>query len=232
MKSTTASVPLLALVVLALTACGPTPPPGDTPADPRPTHTGSPTPIPVPTPTETLPPEALDPLDTVTRILLQTERVSFCDDEACGVDGFRYDESPDLAIAKLNAVFEIEPTVASYEAIDGSMGYDYRWGDAFMLYFSSGTGTAGGVPMGIHVTVASVGGVAIGTGHGVHVGTPWAEVVAVADSVNSYPETDEVEAWFDTVPSDGGFLTAIIAFGDEGGAVTSITGPIRTGVYS
>jgi hypothetical protein len=229
-KGTTASIPLLALVVLALTACGPTPPPGDTPADPRPTPTGSPTPIPVPTPTETLPPEALDPLDTVTRILLLTESVSFCDDEACGVDGFRYDGDAALAIAKLTAVFGTGPESTHYDD-GGGIVSDYHEWDGFSLASWAGDGSLPG--MGVHVAAANVAGIAIETEHGVHVGTSMSEARDLADiAYQTFGEYSEIfEAHFDVVATDANNWSAVVAFreSDTSGPVTSISAPIRTG---
>ena len=228
-RSIAASVPLL-LIALALAGCAPTPPPGATPVDPRPTPTGTSTPIPVPTPTVTLPPEEVDPLDTVTSILLQTEQAWFCDDVACGVDGFRYDDDPDLVIAKLTAVFGLEPVVGLY-GDDGNLAYDYRWGDDFVLFYTDGPDVDPGVSM--DVTAPDVAGVAIETEHGVRVGTPWAEAAAVAESVDSFSGEagSWVMAWFDTIERDG-YPVAVIAFGTAGGAVESISAPTSFVTYS
>lgn len=226
----TASVPLLLLVALALAGCGPTPAPGATPSDPRPTGTS--TPIPLPVPTETLPPEAPEPLDTVTRILLLTEHLYFCDDIACAVDGFRYDDAPDLAIVKLTAVFEVEPTVESYEGVAGSTSYAYRWGDDFLLYFSTGGGSDVDHLLRVDVTTASFAGVAIETEHGVRVGMPMSEAIALADYSDASPsESGEVyAAYFDLAGEPGGTWTAIVAFrpDDTTGPVTDLVGPITT----
>jgi hypothetical protein len=229
------SVPLLSLLVLALVGCGPTPPPIDTPADPRPTPPATATPIPVPTPTETLPPETLDPLETVTHILLLTEIVQFCDDVACGVDGFRYDDSPDFAIAKLTAVFGIGPTVESYEGYAGSTSYDYRWGEGFLLYFSTGGSAEVDHLVRVQVTTPSVVDVTIETVGGVHVGSLWADAAAAADSVREASgETDDgvLEARFDATPTGSpNEFDAILGFGNVGGTgpVTTLVGPITIG---
>lgn len=238
MRGTTASLPLVALLALALAGCGPTPPPGDSPLPPRPTWTSAPngspdaTAAPTPLPTPTLAPGDLDPLADVTRILLQTETAYFCDDVACGVDGFRYDESPALAIAKLNEVFGIEPVVNRYEG-GGRVDEDYAWG-GFLLYFSTEGGALLG--MAVQVTAASVEGIVIETEHGVRVGTPWAEAAASADSVHeSVGETDDPiwEARFDEISTGTNETTSIIAFrGNRGtGPVGTLTGPIETGEY-
>lgn len=236
MKRTIASVPLLALVMLTLAGCGPTPPPGDAPVDPRPTPTGSPTPIPLPSPSETLPPEALDPLDTVTRILLQTRTLSFCDDLACGVDGFRYDDSPETAITKLTGVFGFAPAGERYDNGDGSVSTYYAW-DQFMLYVTT-EGDVLTLPMGVSISAASVGDIVVETEHGVRVGTPWTEAAEVADSVDSFADEmeDVWEARFDVTPTGtSGEFEAIIAFGNVGGGggpITSIMGPITTAEFS
>ncbi len=112
MRRTTALLPLLVVTALALVGCGPTPPPPiDTPPDPRPTVPATATPVPLPSPTVTLPPETLPPLESTTKILLTTEVVYFCDDVACGFDGFYFEGPSDDAIANLTAVFGFEPTV-------------------------------------------------------------------------------------------------------------------------
>lgn len=230
MKRTFASVPLL-LVALALAACAPTPPPGATPVDPRPTPPPSSTPIPLPTPTATLPAEEVDPLDTVTTILLQTEQASFCDEAACGVDGFGYHDDPDLVIAKLTAVFGFEPTVGVY-ADDSNLAYNYRWGDGFVLYYTEGPDLDLGVSL--DVQTADVGGVVIETEHGVRVGTPWAEAAAAAERVDSFAgEAGSWDmAWFDTIEREDGFLFAVIAFGATGGVVESMSAPSTFGTYT
>jgi hypothetical protein len=231
-KRSIASAPLL-LVALALAACAPTPPPGATPADPRPTPPSTATPIPVPT--ETLAPEEVDPLAAVTRILLQTETAWFCDDVACGIDGFRYDEDPDAAIAKLTVLFGFEPTAESYDGYAGSTSYAYWWGDDVLLYFSTGDSPEIDHLVRVQVTTASVGGIAIETEGGVRVGTPWAAAAAAADSVREASgETDDgvMEAWFDTRPTDRpNTFDAILAFGNAGGTgpVSTLVGPITTG---
>ena len=172
----------------------------------------------------------------MTRILLQTEALSFCDDVACGVDGIYYDGPPDLAIAKLTAVFGIEPTALSYEGFAGSTSYDYWWGDYFLLYFS--TGGSGEVDHLVRVqmmTAASVEGVTVETEGGVHVGSPWADAAAAADSVREASgETDDgvLEARFDSTPTGSpNEFDAILGFGNSGGTgpVTTLVGPITIG---
>jgi hypothetical protein len=227
MRRTLVTVPLVALLV----GCGPTPPPGDTPSDPRPTPTSTSTPIPVPTPTVTLPPEEVDPLDTVTRILLQTESASFCDDVACAIDGFRYDDDPAVAIAKLTAVFGLEPVVGLY-ADDGNRAYDYRWGDGFVLVYTEGPDVDLGVSL--EVRAADVAGVGIETEHGVRVGTPWADAVAAADRVDSFAgEAGSWDmAWFDSREDAAGVQVAVIAFNSGGGSpVDSLSAPASFVTY-
>jgi hypothetical protein len=232
MRRTLLSVPLVAVVAL-LVGCGPTPPPGDTPADPRPTPTGSPVALPIPTVTPTIPPEELDPLDTVTRILLQTEGASFCDDIACGVDGFFYDNDPATAIAKLTAVFGVTPESQRYDDGGGRFSEYHDWG-GFTLYFS--TEGAELLGLGVSVTTAVIEDVAIETEHGVHVGTLMSEALDLADLVYTTDgETGPIyEAHFDVVAADANNWTAVIAFrvDDTSGPVTSIAAPISTGDIS
>lgn len=225
----TAPAPLLAVLALTLVGCAPAPPPGATPVDPRPTTTS--TPIPLPTPTVTLAPEETDPLDRVTSILLQTEQAWFCDDTACGVDGFWYHDDPAEAIAKLTAVFGFEPTVGLY-ADDGNRAYDYRWGDGFVLSYTDGPGID--LEIALEVRVAQVAGVSVETEHGVQVGTPWATAAAAAERVDSFSgEAGSWDmAWFDTREDEVGFLFAVIAYGTVGGAVESISAPSTFGAYS
>lgn len=227
---TTTAIPLIALLALAVAGCAPTPPPGAMTTDPRPTPTVTGTPIPVPTPTVSLPPEALDPLDTVTTILLQTDAAYFCDDIACAVDGFYYAGDPALAIAQLTAVFGHAPESERFDDGGGRFSEYHDWG-GFLLYFSTDGGELLG--LGVDVTSASVEGVAIETEHGVHVGTPRAEALALADlAFPSAGETGEIfEAHFGVVAVDANNWTAVIAFGSNGasGAVRSISAPIATG---
>lgn len=229
MKRSIATAPLLLVAALALVGCGPTPPPGATPVDPRPTPTGTSTPIPVPTPTVTLPPDEGDPLDAVTRILLLTERASFCDDVACGTDGFRYDDDPDLVTAKLTAVFGVDPVVGLY-ADDGNRAYDYRWGDGFVLSFTDGPDVDRTIYLDI--SVPAVAGIAIEAESGVRVGTPWSDAAAAADHVDSFSGEAGtwVMAWFDTIDVDG-VPVAVIAYGTDGGAVESIRVPDQFVTY-
>jgi hypothetical protein len=186
----------------------------------------------MPAPTVTLPPEEIDPLDRVTRILVQSEQVWFCDDVACGVDGFRYDDDPAVAVAKLTAVFGVEPAVASYGGGGaGYVGYDYRWGGV-LIYFSEGSGST--LPIGLEVTAADVAGVVVETEHEVRVGTPWTDAAAAADHVEpSAGEGDDIqEAWFDTRERVDGVQFAVIAFSVGGSTITSISAPIWFGSYS
>lgn len=230
MRRTLVPVPLVALIAL-LVGCAPAPAPGDTPSDPRPTPTTTSTPIPVPTPTVTLPPEEVDPLDTVTRILLQTERASFCDDVACAVDGFSYDDDPAVVIAKLTAVFDLEPVVGLY-ADDDNRAYDYRWGDGFVLSYTEGPGIDLGVML--DVRVAAVAGIVIETEHGVRVGTPWADAAGAADRVDSFAgEAGSWEmAWFDSREDEDGVQVAVIAFNSGGGSpVDSLSAPASFVTY-
>lgn len=221
MKRSIASAALL-LVVLA--GCAPTPPPGATPVDPRPTPTGSSTPIPVPT--ATLPPEEVDPLDTVTTVLLQTEAVSFCDDVACGIDGFDFStDDHETAAAKLSAVFGVEPRVERVEAEEGGVAIYYSW-DGVVLSYVVGEGLIG-TSLGISVDSARVGDVAIETLHGVHVGMPLAEAEPLAAFV--FTGYGDHELRFDIVPDPvypWDFFVG--AYGAEGGsgAVLNLTAPV------
>lgn len=226
MIRTTASVPLLLVAALALVGCGPTPPPADTPADPRPTLTGTPTPVPSPTTTVTLPPEEVDPLDAVTRLLLETAGVSFCDGASCTVDGFDFETtSHEVAAAKLTAVFGADPLVERLESEEGGEAVYYTW-DAFRLYYVVGEGLIGR-NLGVSVDAASVHGVAVETVHGVHVGMSLAEAASVADFV--FTGYGEYELRFDLVPDDvypadyfvGGYGAA-----DGSGPVRTLTAPI------
>lgn len=223
MKRTIASVPLL-LVALALAACAPTPPPGATPVDPRPTPPSTATPIPVPT--ATLPPEDLDPLDAVTRILLETERVSFCDDTTCAIDGFDFaDDAHEVAAAKLAAVFGADPIVERWDPEEGGEAVYYTW-DAFRLSYVVGEGLIGS-SLGVTVEAPAAYGVAVETVHGIRVGTPLSEARAHADLVVT--DFGEYEMHFDSVPDPvypwdfyvGGFGAV-----DGSGAVLSLTAPL------
>ncbi|WP_395639092.1 hypothetical protein [Pseudolysinimonas sp.] len=228
MHRTLASVPLLALVAL-LVGCGPTPP-GDTPVDPRPTPTGSPVALPTPTTTPTIPAAEIDPLDTVTRILVLTEQVRFCDDVACTIDGFRYDGDPALAVAKLTAVFGTAPASERYDDGGGQFSEYHDWG-GLLLYFS--TIDSGPLGMGVSVDAGAVEGVAVETEHGVRVGTPMSEALENADLVYTQngESGDVYEAHFDVIAADANNLRAVIAFRaiDTAGPVTSISAPISTG---
>jgi hypothetical protein len=233
MRRTLITVPLVALVAL-LVGCAPTPPPGATPSDPRPTPTGSPVPLPTPTVTPTIPAEEIDPLDTVTRILLETEAAYFCDDVACGVDGFFYElDDPALTIAKLTAVFGITPESQRYDDGGGRFSEYHDWG-GFTVYFSTDGDELLG--LGVSVITAAVEGVAIETEHGVHVGTPMSEALELADLVyTNAGDTGEIyEAHFDVVAADANNWKAVIAFraGDTSGPVTELAAPIGTGDIS
>jgi hypothetical protein len=220
---TLASVPLL-LVAFALAACAPTPPPGATPADPRPTPPSTATPIPVPT--VTLPPEDLDPLDTVTRLLLETGGVSFCDASTCTIDGFDFETTPHgVAAAKLAVVFGADPLVERSEAEEGGEAVYYTW-DSFRLYYVVGEGLIGR-NLGVSVDAANVHGVAVETLHGVRVGTPVAEAAALADVV--FTGYGEYEMRFDTMPDPvypADFFVAGYGAEDGSGAVLTLTAPI------
>lgn len=214
-----AAAPLLAAALLALTACGPTPEPGaSTPA-------ASPTSAP-----ESAPP--VEPLDTVTRILLLTDTVYFGDEAGWGVDGFRYDAPPDEAIAKLTAVFGEEPeSEIRDDAVDGSISESHRWG-GFHLYFNHGGGAF--ERMGVEVTAASVNGVAIETEHGVGVGTPMTEAIALADDTAVVLGLSEVfEARFDhSVDADGNDVYVVVYGNDDGtGNVRMMIAPIESSGY-
>lgn len=235
MKRTLASVSLLGLFLISLAACAPTPPPGVTPTDPRPTPPRTATPVPVPTPTTTLPPEALDPLGTVTSILLQTEIAYFCDDVGCALDGFAYNDPADEVITKLTAVFGFEPRAESYEGYAGSTSHDYWWGDGFLLYFSTGGSAEIDHRLRVDVGTAVVEGVRIETIDGIHVGSPWKDAAAAADSVREAPsETDDgvLEARLDTIPTGRpNEFYAVVAYGNAGGTgpVTELVGPATIG---
>ena len=185
----------------------------------------------MPEPTETLSPEALDPLDAVTRILIQTESLYFCDDLACGVDGFRYGNPADQAVAKLTAAFDAEPTVESYEGYAGSTSYAYWWTRDFLLYFSAGGSAEVDHTLRVQVGAASIHGVTVEAEHGVRVGTPMSAAVAAAEySGTMVAEVETLEAHFGVIGTAGEAWTAIIASGDPapGARVSSIFGPIRT----
>jgi hypothetical protein len=233
MRRTLVTIPLLAVVAL-LVGCGPTPPPGDTPGPrPTPTGTGSPVALPTPTVTPTIPTEVLDPLDTVTSILLQTENIFFCDDITCGVDNVSYYGDPAVMIAKLTAVFGVTPESQRYDDGGGRFSEYHDW-NGFTLYFS--TDSTGLIGLGVDVKVAAVGGVAIETLHGVHVGTPMSEALELADFVYTYAGEveDAREAHFDVVVDDASNWRAVIAFGPDtaSGLVTTIAAPISTGDVS
>lgn len=221
MFRTLAAAPLLAAALLALAACGPTPEPGaSTPA-------ASPTPTSAP---ETAPP--VDPLDTVTRILLLTDTVYFGDEAGWGVDGFRYDAPHAEALAKLTAVFGEEPvSEIRDESLDGSISESHRWG-GFHLYFLTGAGVR--ETMGVEVTTASVNGIAIETEHGVGVGTPMTEAVALADDTAVVLGLSEVfEARFDhSVDDDGNDVYVVVYGNDDGtGDVRMMIAPIESAGY-
>jgi hypothetical protein len=230
MRRTLATVPLVTLVAF-LVGCAPTPPPGATPSDPRPTPTTTSTPIPVPTPTVTLPAEEVEPLETVDRILLQTERASFCAGATCTVEGFGYDDDPAVVVAKLTAVFALEPVVDLY-ADDGNLAYTYRWGDGVALSFTEGPDLDLGVYLDI--TAASIAGVVVETEHAVRVGTSWADAAAVAESTDAFSGEAGTwsMAWFDTIELDDGFLVAVIASSDTGVRIDSIQAPATFGTYT
>lgn len=220
MRRTFTTVPLLVVVAL-LVGCGPTPPPGDTPADPRPTLTGTPTPVPSPTSTVTLPPEEVEPLDTVTRILLLTEYVYFCDEVACAVDGFNFEvDSHEVAAAKLTAVFGADPLVERLDPEEGGEAVYYTWDD-FRLYYVVGEGMIGR-NLGVSVEAATVHGVTVETVRGVHVGMPLADAIPLADLV--FTGFGDYELRFDTVPDDE--YPADYFVGVYGGP--SGTGPVLT----
>ncbi len=226
MRRTTALLPLLVVTALALVGCGPTPPPPiDTPADPRPTVPATATPVPLPSPTVTLPPETLPPLDSTTKILLTTEVVYFCDDVACGFDGFYFEGPSDDAIANLTAVFGFEPTVESYDGSAGSRSWAYTWDD-FLLYFSTG----GDVPqhLAVQVTAPSIRGVAVETAHNIQVGTPMSEACALAE--HTYVG-ENYEAHFDIIETGENEWKSVIVFGQDSvsNPVVAIIAPAFTG---
>lgn len=222
MSRRTASVPLAVLLALVLAACGPTPSPGASPVGPAPSDDPGPTPTSSPSGEPSSP--AADPLDTVTWIFLRTEQAYFCDDVACGVDGFRFDDPADEAITKLTAVFGREPVAESYAGVSGSTSHSYAWGDDFLLYFSTG-GT--GVPPTLHlqVTAAAVDGVRVETLHGVRVGLSMSEAWPLAEytRVGGGDPDDVLEAHFDLVDVAANTWNAVVAF-----ASPTLSSPIST----
>jgi hypothetical protein len=169
----------------------------------------------------------------VTRILVVTDNVYFGDEEAWAVDGFRYDHPHAQAIAKLTAVFGEEPRSDPLDIGEGQVSEAYWWGgDAFLLYFYSGEGEYP-TTMAVQVSAPSVNGITIETGDGVHVGSPWADAEAAADSLRT-PDYGEdgvmlYEARFDSRPTDDPYtFDSVLVFG-RGGPVTTIVAPARWG---
>lgn len=191
-------------VLLAFTGCGPAPTPVGSAA---PGGTAAPV-------------ESSSVEHPVTRILITTDVVHFGDEVAWRVDGFAYDDPHDTTIAKLTAVFGVEP-------IESAPG-QYDWG-GFLLYFS----TDASLPstMGVQVTVAEIGGVEIFVGgEDIKVGTPWGDVEAAADRIVVLELDGMVtEARFDVVDLSPNEARFIAVYGAETGAVTQITGPITAG---
>jgi hypothetical protein len=232
MRRTLVVAPLLALLAITLTGCDPTP--GGAPA-PHPTSTSTSTSPSSPAPTgSSIPVEEHDEDDNeITRILIVTDTVYFGDDIAWAVDGFRYEDPHEQAIAKLTAVFGEEPVSDPVDSGGGQISEAYWWGgDAFLLYFYSGAGEYP-TTMAVQVSAASVNGITIETGDGVHVGSPWADAVAAADNVRPTDDGEDgrplTEARFDVRPTGRpNEYDCVVVYG-RGGPVTTIVAPARVG---
>jgi len=188
MRATTASLPLVALLALALAACGPTA--TKPPASPDPSGSAT------PAPSET---EPADPLETVTRIMIQSEIVYFGDEVAWALDGFSYLDDADAVVAKLTTVFGAEPTVTEQAGgLETATALHYDWG-GFVLGAPMTSGPRNiYTSLFVRATSAAVQGITIETIEGVTIGSPAAD--AAAHAVTTMTWGAQVEAQLDPTP--------------------------------
>lgn len=174
MRTTAASVPLLALLALALVGCGPTPgdppvsPPLSSPTTPAPTGGGD----------DEDPEEPVDPLTTVTRILITADDVFFGDEVAWAVDGFYYTDDPELVRGKLTRVFGAEPTViADPGSLETPPAQIYDWGGFRLGVPETDRPRGYYTSLWVNASSATVHGVQVHTVHDIRVGTPLADAL-------------------------------------------------------
>ncbi|MCS0498520.1 hypothetical protein [Protaetiibacter mangrovi] len=236
MRTTTASVPLLVVLALALVGCGPAAPSGSPTSPPA-----SAEPSAAPVDDEADAPEpAVDPLTTVTRIMVRSDILYFGDTAGWALDGFRYTDDPTQVVAMLTTVFGAAPSLSTEPgSLESNPAELYDWG-GFVLGVPQITGERGLYDLlFVRASSPSIHGVTVETADGIRVGSAMDD--ARAHAVATMDWGMAIEAELDPTPVDPSLVGAgagpdddelflyVAALDLEGGAavVDEISAPRR-----